>query len=138
MTQSADESDNETSTEEDRGGRTRASAQRPAKRPAKKSGSAPSGSRAPERGPVAVARSVGRQLQELSGKAPESVTAVESTEEGWLLHYEVVESHRVPDSADILALYEVRADKRGNLASYRRLRRYARGYTGDDPQGGQR
>ena len=40
---------------------------------------------------------------------------------------EVVEVSRIPDSADILAVYDVRLDADGDLISYRRLRRYARG-----------
>jgi hypothetical protein len=34
---------------------------------------------------------------------------------------------RIPDSADILAVYEVRLDADGALISYQRTRRYARG-----------
>jgi hypothetical protein len=40
---------------------------------------------------------------------------------------EVVEVSRIPDSADILAVYEARLDADGDLVSYRRVRRYARG-----------
>ena len=42
---------------------------------------------------------------------------------------EVVESHRIPDSADILAVYEVCLDESGELESYRRTQRYSRGQT---------
>jgi hypothetical protein len=34
---------------------------------------------------------------------------------------------RIPDSTDILAVFEVRLDTDGDPISYRRLRRYARG-----------
>lgn len=86
--------------------------------------------------PLQVARRVAEQLAELTGKSPEAVTAIESTDDGWQIQLEVVESHRIPDSADLLALYEVQADSSGDLTGYRRLRRYSRGHSGDDPEVG--
>ena len=40
---------------------------------------------------------------------------------------EVVEVRRIPNTTDVLALYEIDADDKGNLQGYRRIRRYARG-----------
>ncbi|GLZ03374.1 hypothetical protein Acsp03_08410 [Actinomadura sp. NBRC 104412] len=51
---------------------------------------------------------------------------------GWRVTVEVVETHRIPDSADILAAYQAEVDDDGDLVSYRRLRRYPRGRTGTD------
>src|SRR5262245_54926056 len=51
---------------------------------------------------------------------------------GWRVTVEVVETHRIPDSADILAAYQAEVDDEGDLVSYRRLRRYPRGRTGAD------
>jgi Gas vesicle synthesis protein GvpO len=72
-----------------------------------------------------------RQIGELTGKRPEGVTGVEPGEDGWIVGVEVVEDRRVPSSADILAIYEAELDTNGDLLSYRRVRRYARG-RGDD------
>jgi hypothetical protein len=68
-----------------------------------------------------------RQIGELTGKQPEGVTGVEPTDDGWVAGVEVVEDRRIPSSADILAIYEIEFDLSGELLSYRRLRRYARG-----------
>ena len=68
-----------------------------------------------------------RAVVELTGRDPEGVTAVEPTEDGWLVGVEVVEDHRVPSAADILAIYEAELDLDGELVSCRRGRRYARG-----------
>ena len=38
---------------------------------------------------------------------------------------------RIPDTTDVLALYEVDVDSDGDLEGYRRLRRYARGVPGE-------
>jgi len=105
----------------------------PAKGAAKKSGSAPRAS-APRRrsGAAQVARSAAQQLLELTGKQAEGVTGLSRSDDGWTVQVEVVEVRRIPDTTDVLALYEVSVDEDGELESYRRLRRYARGSARED------
>jgi hypothetical protein len=55
------------------------------------------------------------------------VVAIEPRDGDWYVDVEVVESHRIPDTTDILAIYQVRLDRGGRLLSYRRTRRYSRG-----------
>jgi hypothetical protein len=68
-----------------------------------------------------------RQIAQLTEKQPEGVTEVQRTEDGWTIGIELVEDQRIPSSADILATYEATVDADGDLLSYRRVRRYARG-----------
>ena len=79
-----------------------------------------------------MAAQAASELLELTGKAAEGVTGLERTEDGWTIQVEVVEVRRIPDTTDVLALYEVSTDKQGALLGYRRLRRYARGVPGED------
>ena len=79
-----------------------------------------------------VAAQAASELLELTGKAAEGVTGLERTEDGWTVQVEVVEMRRIPDTTDVLALYEVTTDKQGSLQGYRRLRRYARGSARED------
>jgi hypothetical protein len=72
-----------------------------------------------------------RQIAELTEKAPEGVSGVEPAEDGWVVTVDVIEDHRIPSAADILATYEAEVGLDGELISYRRIRRYARG-RGDD------
>ncbi|HET8599719.1 MAG TPA: gas vesicle protein GvpO [Segeticoccus sp.] len=81
---------------------------------------------------TSVAEHAAKRLATLTGRQPEGVTAIEPDDDGWTVQIEVVESRRVPDSADILALYEVGLDESGRMRGYRRVRRYTRGRTGDD------
>jgi Gas vesicle synthesis protein GvpO len=69
------------------------------------------------------------QLGELTGHDVEGVISVERNDDGWQVGVEVVESHRIPDSADILGTYEVGLDEDAELISYRRTERYSRGQT---------
>ncbi len=110
-----------------RGGRSQPRAQRPR---AQRSG------RATRRIAAAgAAQAAVRQLTDLTARQPEGVTAIEPLEDGWVVGVEVVEDHRIPSSADILAIYEARIGFNGDLVSYRRTKRYARG-RGDDGGGG--
>ena len=78
---------------------------------------------------ASAARRAAELVATLSGRTPESVISVEKTDDGWRVGVEVVEVARIPDSADILAVYDVYLGEDGGLVSYRRLNRYARGHT---------
>ncbi|OQO93667.1 gas vesicle protein GvpO [Saccharomonospora piscinae] len=83
-------------------------------------------------GEVTAAQAAERALdhvERLTRRQPLGVTSVAPTEEGWLAEVEVVEESRVPSTANILGLYEVDMEVNGDLVSYRRTRRYARGRT---------
>ena len=79
-----------------------------------------------------VAAQAASELVELTGKGVEGVTGLERTDDGWTVQVEVVEVRRIPDTTDVLALYEVTTDNQGALLGYRRIRRYARGVPGND------
>ncbi|WP_405719695.1 gas vesicle protein [Streptomyces sp. NBC_00046] len=72
-------------------------------------------------------RYAAEQLQELLGRAPESVSALKPTEDGWQADVEVLELERVPGTTSVMASYRVMLDKDGELVSYERTRRYTRG-----------
>ena len=76
---------------------------------------------------VRVARRAAEQVAALTGRQPESVISIEPRDGHWCVGVEVIETRRIPDSADILALYEVLVGSGGDLISYRRTRRYTRG-----------
>lgn len=74
-----------------------------------------------------AAKAALREIADLTAKQPEGVTEVERTEDGWTVGIELIEDQRIPSSSDILAIYETTIDADGELLSYRRVRRYARG-----------
>ena len=84
----------------------------------------------PRLGARQAARRAAEQVYELTGREPEHVISV--TQDGdveWQVGVEVVELHRIPDTADIMAVYEVGLDQRGDMVSCYRQRRYHRGST---------
>ncbi|WP_055590091.1 gas vesicle protein GvpO [Peterkaempfera griseoplana] len=72
-------------------------------------------------------RSAAQQLEELLGRAPESVSALRPTEDGWQADVEVLELERVPSTTSVMASYRVTLDGDGELMAYERTRRYTRG-----------
>ncbi len=71
-------------------------------------------------------RSAIEQLTELLGRAPESVSALKPTEQGWEADVEVVELERIPETTSVMASYQVVLDPEGKLLAYERARRYTR------------
>ncbi|MFI9150210.1 gas vesicle protein [Streptomyces sp. NPDC053367] len=66
------------------------------------------------------------QLSQLLGRAPESVSSLRPTEQGWEAEVEVVELERIPETSSIMASYQVVLDPTGKLLAYERGRRYTR------------
>ena len=99
---------------------------------ARKRASAPKAEARPKVSASQVAIEAARQLLELTGKAAEGVTSLQRTDEGWQVQVEVVEVRRIPDTTDVLAIYELEVDDQGALQGYHRLRRYARGVPGEN------
>ena len=93
---------------------------------------APRASSSPRTSPAKLAANAAQQLLELTGRDTEGVTALEKNDDGWRVTVEVVEVRRIPNTTDVLALYEVDADDKGNLQGYRRIRRYVRGTPDQD------
>ncbi|MFG2830432.1 gas vesicle protein [Streptomyces sp. NPDC048434] len=121
--------------EEDETGEVRRpSSKKTAKKAARKSSSVRAGSRESETERAArrlsaprAMRYAAEQLKELLGRAPESVSAVKPTEDGWQADVEVLELERVPGTTSVMATYRVVLDKEGELVAYERTRRYTRG-----------
>jgi hypothetical protein len=77
-----------------------------------------------------AAKLAARELAGLTGELPQAVVELRRSESGWVIGLEIVESRRIPDTADILAHYEIELDEEGALLGCRRIRRYLRGRVG--------
>jgi len=112
--------------------RKRPTKKSPAKKAAPRKASARTEPARPKKmtGPRVAGEAV-RQLLELTGKGAEGVIGLERTEDGWSVKIEVLELRRIPNTTDVLAIYEVTMDDDGELEGYRRLQRYVRGTPGE-------
>jgi hypothetical protein len=83
-------------------------------------------------GPEAIEQ-IRRELPALLGKPIEAVLGLErDEEEGWKVTVSVVELSRIPSSTDVLGAYVVTLERDGELAGYRRSRRYNRNQADED------
>lgn len=82
--------------------------------------------------PAKIARRACAEFEQLSGRDVETVVSLSRVDDGWCLGIEVLEIKRIPDTADVLAEYEVTADRSGHLLGYERRRRYTRATTRED------
>jgi Gas vesicle synthesis protein GvpO len=82
--------------------------------------------------PADAARRAVEQLGELTGRPVEGVLALRRSEDGWAVTVELLELHRIPETTDVLASYDVALDAGGELCEYRRTRRYVRGRAEED------
>lgn len=74
-----------------------------------------------------IAQQARRQLTEITGLEPETVTSLEQYEDAtWRVRVELLELERIPQSDDVIGTYEVDLDQSGELLSYRRIGRYPR------------
>jgi gas vesicle protein GvpO len=74
-----------------------------------------------------IARRARAQMGELTGQPVEGVLAVRRSDDGgWEVTVQVLELERIPNSTDVLGAYELSIGKDGEVAEYRRTRRYYR------------
>lgn len=70
-----------------------------------------------------------RDAARVVGKPVEGVVSCSQKDAGWRLVVETLERKAVPDSADLLAGYEVLLDQDGEIVNFQRLRVRRRGET---------
>jgi hypothetical protein len=67
------------------------------------------------------------------GKTPANgITGLSKTEEGWTILLEALERKAIPDTMDVLGLYELRLDNEGNILGLDRKKLRKRGETKED------
>ena len=79
-----------------------------------------------------IVRDAVRELQGLIGRPVEAVTGIEKNGSEWTVTVEVVELERIPNTTDVLGVYEITVDKNGDLTGTRRTRRFYRSEAGED------
>ena len=59
----------------------------------------------------------------------DGVIGLSKTDEGWVVSLEALERRAIPDTMDVLGLYEIRLDDEGNLLGFDRKKLRKRGET---------
>ena len=72
-----------------------------------------------------------QEFVRLGKKPADGVTGLSKTEEGWAVLLEAIERKAIPDTMDILGLYELHLDNEGNLLDLTRKKLRKRGETNE-------
>lgn len=81
----------------------------------------------PQSDGMRAARMAAEHVLALTGRCPENVVSVVRDDDYWQVGVEVLELRRIPDTTDILAIYEVTLGSDGDLVRCERRQRYHRG-----------
>ncbi|MBN1191315.1 MAG: gas vesicle protein [Dehalococcoidales bacterium] len=71
-------------------------------------------------------------MADMGKKSDDGITGLSRTEDGWTVSIEIIERKAIPDTMDILGLYEMRLSNEGDLLSLERKSLRKRGDTGDE------
>lgn len=74
-----------------------------------------------------VQNKVTPQIMELLGKKPESISSIERNSEGWSITCDVLEKKSIPETYDLLKVFEFMVDKEGRVVRFKQLRKIRRG-----------
>ena len=74
-----------------------------------------------------VVKTIKKEICGVTGFDALSVVALERNHSGWQGRVEVTELHRVPDTQDLVGVYQVHVDETGELTSWTRVSSHAKG-----------
>ncbi len=66
-------------------------------------------------------------ITELLGKRPESISSIEKNNEGWSITCDILEKKSIPETYDLLKVFEFMVDKEGRVIRFKQLRKIRRG-----------
>jgi gas vesicle protein GvpO len=75
---------------------------------------------------AAAARRAREQFEELTQTPIERVTGVDRSDQGWVVTVEGLEMRRIPETMDVLGVYEMELSRSGTVAGWRRVGRHHR------------
>ena len=71
------------------------------------------------------------QISELLKKEPECISSIEKSNEGWIVVCDVLEKKSVPETFDILKVFEFIVDKECRIIRFKQLKKIRRGELGE-------
>jgi len=79
-----------------------------------------------------IAESALNAIAGVTKHKPSGVVGIKKGESGWVVEMELIEKESIPPSMDVLGLYEVSVDEKGNLLEFKRKKLRTRADTEQD------
>ncbi|MBI5065611.1 gas vesicle protein [Candidatus Woesearchaeota archaeon] len=70
------------------------------------------------------------QIKELIKKEPESIASIEKSGEGWTVQCHFLEKKSVPETYDLLKIFEFKLDKNAKITEFKQVKKVRRGDLG--------
>lgn len=77
-----------------------------------------------------VEKKVLPEIKTLLKKEPEAISSIEKTKEGWIVQCDVLEKKSVPETFDLLKIFEFKLDNNAKITGYKQLKKIRRGDLG--------
>ena len=74
-----------------------------------------------------VQKKVLPEIKEVLKKEPETISSIEKTKEGWTIQCDVLEKKSIPETYDLLKIFEFRLDGNGKITGFKQLKKIRRG-----------
>ncbi len=74
-----------------------------------------------------IQEKVAPQIKKLLNKEPECISSIEKTNEGWRLECDVLDKKSIPETFDILKVFEFILDKDAKVTNFKQVRKIRRG-----------
>lgn len=76
---------------------------------------------------VEVQKKAFPQIKDLLNKEPETISSIERTEKGWRVQCEVLEKKAVPETFDLLKVFEFILDNDAKIQGFKQTKKIRRG-----------
>lgn len=67
------------------------------------------------------------KIKEALDKEPEAISSLEETKEGWVLQCDVLEKKSVPETFDLIKIFEFRLNKNAEITGFKQIKKVRRG-----------
>lgn len=76
---------------------------------------------------VDIQRKIVPQIKELLMKEPESISSVKESDKGWTIECEVLEKKSIPETYDLLKVFEFTLNTEAQITGFKMVKRMRRG-----------
>lgn len=74
-----------------------------------------------------IQKKVVPEIKEILKQEPESISSIEKTNDGWVIQCDVLEKKSIPETYDLLKIFEFRLDKLCKVMGFKQIKKIRRG-----------
>lgn len=79
---------------------------------------------------VEIQKKAWPEIKNLLKKEPEAISSIEKTKDGWIIQCDVLEKKSIPETYDLLKIFEVKLNNYGKITGFKQIKKIRRGDLG--------